>query len=292
MNAAGSRRARGGFTLVELLCVVAILGLLVALLLPAVQSVREAGRRMQCQNNIRQLAIAQANFESAHGVFAPPYIPDVVEIRSVPATGPWTSSSPVLARHTPPSSPGAKLSTWDPPKLYDVSTGAVFPAKVPAFPFAGPNGPIGTGWSWMALLAPFMEFNPGFDLGKRSGDSANLAIGTRMSLPTVTCPSNPYWSIGYPLDENSAPILPGSWMGSYNTRALGQYYALSGGTYDENARGECAGTPTTHPCQWNTYRHPSKPSRSGFFKEPGPGHVRVVGGAVPILAGFLEEART
>ncbi len=117
-----------GFTLVELLVVIAIIGILVALLLPAVQAAREAARRTQCTNQLKQLALAVMNYESQQGTFPPA---------------------------------GKYIGEWGiTPTGKTCDTGKQVNTRVQAYHATSTNGP---GTSWMLEILPFIELNNIYD---------------------------------------------------------------------------------------------------------------------------------
>ncbi|HBO43038.1 MAG TPA: prepilin-type cleavage/methylation domain-containing protein [Planctomycetaceae bacterium] len=99
MKDKGCCRRWRGFTLVELLVVIAIIGILIALLLPAVQAAREAARRAQCTNNLKQLAVACNNYESANGQFPPGEIHGTIKNPGYGAHGYCTGNPPFIGNN-------------------------------------------------------------------------------------------------------------------------------------------------------------------------------------------------
>lgn len=117
---------RRGFTLVELLVVIAIIGVLVALLLPAVQAAREAARRMQCANNLKQVGLAAQNFHDVRGFLPPSRLgnnPNNADVN-------WLTWAVIIM---PYIEQGNYYHQWDETRGYEAHSAAVTKNAVPAY---------------------------------------------------------------------------------------------------------------------------------------------------------------
>jgi prepilin-type N-terminal cleavage/methylation domain-containing protein len=197
---------RQAFTLVELLVVIAIIGILVGLLLPAVQSAREAARRMSCQNNLKQLGLACHNFESANKKF--PY--GNLRANGVyghPEWGTPTQSRRYAIMHQ--LMPFCEQDAWW--QLWDQLNFCQNQLSLPIFGGDGVTGPPGCGFTH-----PLNVNHPPLD--------GTAIVGQRLS-GVLRCPSNPGNGWNEDGAGTSGGYARGDYMGCWGLKAYRGYQA-------------------------------------------------------------------
>ncbi len=158
------RNVRAGFTIVELLVTLAVIGILAAILLPAVQSAREASRRTQCRNNLRQLGLALHNYHDAHLAIPPAVI--------------WGGG------------PGEPLG------MGQLPVGTIDRVAIGLSPDTQPSRVYA---NWVMMLLPFLDqltIHEAFDLLRPVSDPWNSAARSS-KLAVMLCPTDPYNSQPY-----------------------------------------------------------------------------------------------
>jgi prepilin-type N-terminal cleavage/methylation domain-containing protein/prepilin-type processing-associated H-X9-DG protein len=195
------RRRSSGFTLVELLVVIAIIATLIGLLLPAVQSAREAARRTSCQNNSKQLGMAAITFAEARK-----YLPPGVNVPISQASG-----------------------------AVFPSNGLVTSGKVKNPPFRDQYG------SWFHFVLPFMEQAPlykSFDLKQRDyANCGSLSAPGAQSISNLLCPSDhvPEKVMKYTSGNNTYYFGVQSYFGNGGSRSWDVAVASYDGVFHLNS---------------------------------------------------------
>ena len=294
----GSRIGRG-FTLVELLVVIAIIGILVGLLLPAVQAAREAARRMQCGNNVRQIGLALHNFESARKKLPPSSInnpgslpnAELQEFVKVGTNGTLAAHyakqcflTTVLAylEQTNVLNAGtgynSKLDWYDPinrPAASVVIPTFLCPSSAASSKFydtvnlgSGDRTTIATGGDWKPALTDYMAVNRG------NSNGTNGAVWNQITA------NNP----AYPGTDGIRGIM--------GTNVFTKFSAITDGLSNTIMIAEAAGRPAVYMLARRERDFAGSPS--AFMNGPWAHHTNdiAVDGAMITTAGGLQVAGT
>jgi prepilin-type N-terminal cleavage/methylation domain-containing protein len=215
-------RRRSGFTLIELLVVIAIIAVLIALLLPAVQQAREAARRTQCRNNLKQLGLALHNYHDNFNAFPPGWIGHTNGNVNLPFSG-WGWSAMLL--------PGL-----DQAPLYNNLTNRF----LTTFPYGATNGntviaiPAPTALEIAALNTPLPAFRCPSDTGNNLLQNTNV-LTTGAPPGTTVAPTNQFARSNYPGVVGWDSTTPAN-IGRGLVDGVVATSALYRGTFGENSR--------------------------------------------------------
>lgn len=218
-----ARRRRVGFTLIELLVVIAIIAILIALLLPAVQQAREAARRTQCRNNLKQLGLALHNYHDVHSRFPPGFVSqfDVNTIDDI------TSSEPGMfawgALILPYVEQGNLYESLDPGGQFTLDQKLADPTTFPNFK-AALQTPLSVFRCPSDSGPPLNDFRPEHPESEQTGGFYHRMVWDNVSPDSVI----PIATSNYVMCMNAGDsTTPSVWPGQYGP-ALGIGFQNSG----------------------------------------------------------------
>lgn len=239
----GSCRQRRAFTLVELLVVIAIIGILVALLLPAVQAAREAARRMQCGNNLKQIGLAVHNYHDSYKTFPSGWIysggPGNVANQETYCWGtfilPFLEQQPLYDRLYPTrafmyqslvqgpaqvqsdiqQAAENRLKTYVCPSDAGASDGLVHANRH----FGGGVGVTAVGWgNWRPAVSNYIGVRGHRSNATRNVDSGVLFVDSRISFNDILDGSSSTFLVG---ERDTFFCRSGTWVGVRNPNGAG-----------------------------------------------------------------------
>lgn len=244
---------RRGFTLIELLVVIAIIAILIALLLPAVQQAREAARRTQCRNNLKQLGLAIHNYHDNFNMFPPAYILAPPDLNFQPLAIfllPYMDQAPLYNQYN------STMPAFSPPLIYPAATMAqnVQVTKTPLVVWRCPSTPLADTFTY---VWPANAFGAGLP-------PANLTFeGARADYSVTTGINGTFANIAYAGntggDREGALVATGP--GSTNSRMRD----LIDGTSNTFLLGERTGGNTIY------YRNQPQPSLPAALRDTNGG---------------------